>query len=33
VPARAAYQMYTRAADKVEAAVAVRIGSTLDVKG
>ena len=27
------FQMYTRAADKVEAAVAVQIGRSLDVKG
>jgi hypothetical protein len=28
-----ALQMYTRAADKIEAAVAVQIGRTLDVQG
>jgi hypothetical protein len=27
------YQLYTRAADRIEAAVAVRIGSEIDVKG
>jgi len=27
------YQLYTRAADKIEAAVAVRIGRAIDVKG
>ena len=28
-----AYQLYNRAADKIEAAVAVHVGRTLDVKG
>jgi hypothetical protein len=28
-----AFQMYTRAADKVEAAVGVQVGRTMDVKG
>ena len=32
-PAGPGFQLYTRAADKVEAAVAVHVGSTLDVRG
>ena len=32
-PANGGFQMYTRAADKVEAAVAVTLGSTLDIRG
>ena len=28
-----AYQLYTRAADKIEAAVAVQIGRAVDIKG
>jgi hypothetical protein len=28
-----AYQLYTRAADKIEAAIAVRTGQAIDVKG
>jgi hypothetical protein len=27
------FQMYTRAADRIEAAVAIQIGRTIDVKG
>jgi hypothetical protein len=32
-PNAIAYQMYTRAADRIEAAVAVHVGRTLDVRG
>ena len=32
-PSPAVFQMYTRAADRVEAAVGVQIGRSIDVKG
>jgi hypothetical protein len=32
-PAAGVFHMYTRAADKIEAATAVQIGRTLDIKG
>jgi hypothetical protein len=32
-PAAGVFHMYTRAADKIEAATAIQIGRTLDIKG
>ncbi len=32
-PTQGVFHMYTRAADKIEAATAVQIGRTLDIKG